>query len=111
MAHSHPPTNVEEHHEHIVSPKLYVGVFLFLMVMTGLTVFAASVDLGWANPVVALVIATMKATTVILFFMHIRWSTRMTQAVILSTLFFLFLLLGLTMTDYLSRPWMSYPGK
>jgi cytochrome c oxidase subunit 4 len=88
---------------------LYVGIFLFLMVMTALTVFAASVDLGWANPVVALVIATMKATTVILFFMHVKYSTRMTQIVIVGALFFLFLLLGLTLTDYLSRGWMSFP--
>jgi cytochrome c oxidase subunit IV len=95
--------------EHIVSPMLYVGIFLFLMVMTALTVFAASVDLGWANPVVALVIATMKATTVILFFMHVKYSTRMTQIVIVGALFFLFLLLGLTLTDYLSRGWMSFP--
>ena len=103
----------EEHSasgEHIVSPKLYVGIFLFLMVMTALTVFAASVDLGWANPVVALVIATMKATTVILFFMHVKYSTRMTQIVIVGALFFLFLLLGLTLTDYLSRGWMAYPN-
>ncbi len=103
----------EEHSatgEHVVSPKLYVGVFLFLLLMTGLTVFAASVDLGWANPVVALVIATLKATTVILFFMHVKYSSRMTQMVIISALFFLFLLLGLTMTDYLSRGWMSYPS-
>lgn len=103
----------EEHSasgEHIVSPKLYVGIFLFLMVMTALTVFAASIDLGWANPVVALVIATLKATTVILFFMHVKYSSRMTQMVIISALFFLFLLLGLTMTDYLSRAWMAYPS-
>ncbi len=112
---AHDPHNSHESegslHEHIVSPKIYVGVFLFLMVMTALTVLAASVELHWANPVVALVIATMKATAVILFFMHIKYSTRMTQAVILSTLFFLFLLLGLTLTDYLSRSWMSYPGR
>jgi cytochrome c oxidase subunit 4 len=96
--------------EHIVSPKLYVGIFLFLMVMTALTVFAATLDLpGPLNPIVALVIATMKATTVILFFMHVKYSTRMTQIVIVGALFFLFLLLGLTLTDYLSRGWMSFP--
>jgi cytochrome c oxidase subunit 4 len=103
----------EEHSasgEHIVSPKLYVGIFLFLMVMTALTVYAASIELHAWNPVVALVIATMKATTVILFFMHVKYSTRMTQIVILGALFFLFLLLGLTLTDYLSRAWMSYPS-
>jgi cytochrome c oxidase subunit IV len=103
----------EEHSasgEHIVSPKLYLGIFGFLMLMTFLTVFAASIDLGWANPVVALVIATMKATTVILFFMHVKYSPRMTQLVIISALFFLALLLGLTLTDYLSRGWMSYPS-
>lgn len=96
--------------EHVVSPKIYVGIFFFLIVMTTLTVFAASVDLGWANPVVALVIATMKGTAVILFFMHVKYSTRMTQIVILGAIFFLFLLLGLTLTDYLSRAWMSYPS-
>jgi cytochrome c oxidase subunit 4 len=96
--------------EHIVSPKLYVGIFLFLMVMTALTVLAASIDMGPLNPVIALVIATAKATTVILFFMHVKYSTRMTQVVIVSALFFLFLLLGLTLTDYLSRAWMTYPG-
>ena len=80
------------------------------MVMTALTVYAASVELHAWNPVVALVIATMKATTVILFFMHVKYSTRMTQIVILGALFFLFLLLGLTLTDYLSRAWMSYPS-
>jgi cytochrome c oxidase subunit 4 len=104
----------EEHSasgEHIVSPKLYLTVFGFLLLMTFLTVFAASVDLGWANPVVALVIATLKATTVILFFMHVKYSPRITQMVIVGALFFLFLLLGLTLTDYLSRGWMSYPGR
>ena len=89
---------------------LYVGIFVFLLVMTGLTVGASYIDLGWANPVVALVIATMKATTVILFFMHVKYSPRITQIVIISALFFLALLLGLTMTDYLSRGWMAYPS-
>jgi cytochrome c oxidase subunit 4 len=107
MAHPNEPSGFQ----HVVSPRIYVGVFLFLLVMTGLTVYAASVELYWANPVVALVIATMKATAVILFFMHIKYSPRMTQTVILSTLFFLFLLLGLTRTDYLSRPWLAYPGR
>jgi cytochrome c oxidase subunit 4 len=103
----------EEHSasgEHIVSPKLYVGIFAFLMVMTALTVFAASVEMHDWNPVVALVIATMKATTVILFFMHVKYSPRLTQIVILAALFFLLLLLGLTLTDYLSRAWMTYPS-
>ncbi len=103
--------HTEETHNHIVSPKLYVAVFLSLLVGTGLTVLAATWELGWANPVVALTIATIKATIVILFFMHIKYSTRLTQIVILSTLFFLFLLLGLTLTDYLSRAWMSYPSR
>jgi len=103
----------EEHSasgEHVVSPKLYVGIWLFLLAMTLATVLASFVDLDWANPVVALVIATLKATAVILFFMHVKYSSRMTQMVIVGALFFLFLLLGLTLTDYLSRPWMAYPG-
>ena len=84
----------------------YIGVFVALLVGTGLTVFAATLDLGAFNAPVALLIATIKATLVALFFMHVyRASERLTKLVVISALFFLLLLLGLTMTDYATRLW------
>jgi cytochrome c oxidase subunit 4 len=84
----------------------YFAVFFALLVGTGLTVFAATLDLGRFNAAVALGIATVKATLVALFFMHV-WhaSEKLTKLVVISALFFLLLLLGLTMTDYATRLW------
>jgi cytochrome c oxidase subunit IV len=84
----------------------YFAVFIALLAGTGLTVFAATLDLGAFNAPVALAIATIKATLVALFFMHV-WhaSERLIQLVVISALFFLLLLLGLTMTDYATRLW------
>ena len=94
--------------EHSKSSPLptYFAVFLALLVGTGLTVFAATLDLGRFNAPVALTIATIKATLVALFFMHV-WhaSEKLTKLVVVAALFFLLLLLGLTMTDYATRPW------
>jgi len=85
---------------------MYFAVFFALLVGTGLTVFAATLDLGPFNAPVALGIATVKATLVALFFMHV-WhaSEKLTKLVVVGALFFLLLLLGLTMTDYATRPW------
>jgi len=84
----------------------YFAVFFVLLVGTGLTVFAASVDLGKFNAAVALTIASIKATLVALFFMHIKGaSEKLTKLVVVAALFFLLLLLGLTMTDYATRLW------
>lgn len=84
----------------------YFAVFFALLVGTGLTVFAATLDLGAFNAPVALGIATVKATLVALFFMHVyHASERLTKLVVIGALFFLLLLLGLTMSDYISRPW------
>lgn len=86
--------------------KLYFAVWIALLVGTGLTVFAATLDLGRFNAPVALGIATVKATLVALFFMH-AWHAgeKLTKAVVITALFFLLLLLGLTMSDYATRPW------
>ena len=85
---------------------MYFGVFFALLVGTGLTVYAATLDLGRFNAVVALGIATIKATLVALFFMHV-WhaSEKLTKLVVIAALFFLLLLLGLTMSDYATRLW------
>jgi len=93
---------------HVAPKSMYVWVFLALIVGTGLTVAAAFVDMGALNNVVMLGIAITKATLVVLFFMHVRWSTRLTWVVAASGFFWLLILFGLTMMDYLSRGWV--PG-
>jgi cytochrome c oxidase subunit IV len=92
---------------HIVSPAVYLLIWLALMVGTGLTVFAALQDFGIFNAIIALVIATTKAILVILFFMHAKYSGKHIALVILSGLFFLAVLLTLTLSDYLSRTWVG----
>ena len=93
---------------HVPSLKLYFGVFLILMVGTGLTVLVAFYDLGPLNNVMMLTIAVIKALFVVLYFMHVRWSSRLTWVVAASGFFWLLILFTFTMTDYLSRGWV--PG-
>jgi len=97
--------------EHIASPKLYIGIFLALMVCTAATVAAAFVKLGAMNIVVALAIATLKATLVILFFMHAKYSPQRTQLVIFCAIFWLGIMLALTLSDYETRHDVSHYSK
>jgi len=84
----------------------YFAVFFALLAGTALTVYASTLDLGKFNAAVALTIASIKATLVALFFMHIKGaSEKLTKLVVVAALFFLLLLLGLTMTDYATRLW------
>jgi cytochrome c oxidase subunit IV len=89
--------------EHIVSRNVYVAVFAALILLTALTTTVALVDLGVFNPIMAMTIAIAKATLVVLFFMHLRYSSRMTQLVAGAAIFWLLLLFGLTLSDYLTR--------
>lgn len=92
--------------EHISSLKLYIGIWLALLAGTLLTVIAAGIDLGPFNAVVALTIATIKATLVVLFFMHVKYAhEKMTKIVIIAALFWLAILLALSMADYTTRLW------
>ena len=92
--------------EHVSSLKLYIGIWLALLAGTLLTVIAAGIDLGPFNAVVALTIATIKATLVVLFFMHVKYAhEKLTKVVIISALFWLAILLALSMADYTTRPW------
>jgi len=98
---------VSEHH--IVSPKIYVTIFAVLMICTVLTVVAAEVDLnqyfGGLNVIVALTIAVFKASLVVLFFMHGKYSPKRTQMVIIASVFWLAVMLFMTMSDYVTRLW------
>jgi cytochrome c oxidase subunit IV len=88
---------------HIVSTRLYFTIFGVLMLCTYLTVQMAFLDLGRFNAVAALVIAVFKATLVVLFFMHVWHSSRLTWVVILGSLFWLAILLAFTLADYMTR--------
>jgi cytochrome c oxidase subunit IV len=94
---------VSEHTEHIVSPGIYVAIFLALILGTGLTVWVAFQNFAQFNIVIALGIATIKATLVVLYFMHARYSPKRTQLVIVCAVFWLAIMLALTLSDYQTR--------
>ncbi len=93
---------------HITSTVTYFVIFGILLVLTTFTVVVAFVDLGILNTTVALAIAVLKATLVILYFMHLRYSTRLTWVIMICSVTILGILFVLTLTDYLSRNWVTY---
>lgn len=94
---------------HVSPLSTYLSIFAALMVLSAITVGAAFVDLGSLNPVVALAIAGIKATLVILFFMHVKYSSRLTKLTVVLSLFFVAILFAETLMDYATRGWMSPP--
>ena len=93
--------------EHIVPVRVYVTIFLVLLVGTALTVFAAFQDFPWQlNTIVAMTIAITKATFVVLYFMHVRYSTRLIWVIVASALFWLVIMFALTFSDYWTRCWI-----
>jgi cytochrome c oxidase subunit 4 len=93
--------------EHIVQPRIYIVIFLSLMLGTGLTVLAAFYDFpGPLNAVVAMTIAVIKASLVILFFMHVRYSGRLIWLVITAALLWMAILFAITFSDYWTRLWL-----
>jgi cytochrome c oxidase subunit 4 len=95
---------------HISPKRTYYTIFGTLMLLTVITIVVAFVNLGMLNFPIALTIAITKATLVILFFMHVKYSSHLTKTIVASAFFFLIVLFGLTLTDYLSRGWRTYPG-
>lgn len=94
--------------EHIVSVKVYAVIFLALLVGTAITVWAGLQDFpGPLNVVVAITIAVIKATLVVLYFMHVRYSARLIWVIVASALFWLGILFALTFSDYWSRGWLT----
>src|ERR1035437_71862 len=99
--------HMSEHAEHTSRPQgFYIAIGIGLLVLTATTVGAAFVNLGPFNPIIALLIATIKATLVVLFFMHVKGaSEKLTGAIVVSGFFFLAILLTLSLADYLTRSW------
>ncbi len=100
-----PQSQHTEHEHHIVSPVVYLTIVLILFVGTGLTVWMSYIDMGPWNPVVALAIACTKATLVVLFFMHVKYSTKLTKLTVICGIFVFLALIGMTLSDYISRAW------
>ncbi len=96
--------------EHIVPKKVYFAVFATLIVLTATTTAVSFLDLGPWNTVAALGIAFLKATLVALFFMHVKYSPRLTQIVVAGGLFWLAILIALTLSDFLTRGWLRLPS-
>jgi cytochrome c oxidase subunit 4 len=94
---------------HVVPVRLYVTIFLVLLVLTGVTTGVAFKDLGAYNTVVALVIAVTKMLLVVLFFMHVRYGSNLTKVVVLAGFFWLAILLTFTLSDYFTRQWTPTP--
>jgi cytochrome c oxidase subunit 4 len=102
---------MSEHSTHHIVPKsLYYLIFLALMVGTALTWWVATIDLGVMNNVLMLGIAVTKATLVVLFFMHVKYSSKLTWLVVGGAVFFLLILIFLTLNDYLARGWSNSYG-
>lgn len=96
------------HVSHHVAPKsLYYLIFAILMIGTAVTVVVAYFDLGAFNNVVMLTIACTKALLVVLYFMHVRWGTRLTWVVAASGFVWLLIMFGFTLSDYLTRGWVA----
>ena len=93
---------------HLVPLRIYYAVFTTLMVLTGVTVAVAYIDLGVLNTVAAIVIACFKAMIVVLYFMHVKYSTRLIKLTVVAGLYWMIILLALTMSDYLTRGWGTY---
>jgi len=98
--------------EHVVTPpRTYYAVFVALLVLTALTYLVATQDFGWLNTPIALAVAIAKASLVVIFFMGLRYNTPLTKVVAVAGLFWLMILFGLTLNDYLTRPWMGVLGR
>ena len=96
---------------HVVPTRVYYTIFIILLVFTALTVAAAFMDLGAFNTPVALGIAVIKATLVILYFMHVRYNSRLIWLVVGTGFAWLGILIVITFSDYISRGWIPFPGK
>jgi len=93
--------------EHIVSKKIYFAIFFALMILTVVTYIVATVDLGRFNAIVALTIAVIKAMLVVLYFMHVRYSSRLTWVFVCAGFFWLAIMIVLTLSDYMTRGWID----
>ena len=109
-AHGHTHGHDEGHGTHIVPIPVYLVVFASLMVLLVITLVAAHYDLDGWNIVIAVTIAVVKAAIIVLYFMHLRWSTSLVRVFAGAALFWLWILFVLVLCDYFSRQGGLMPG-
>jgi len=95
-----------EHKHHVVPIKHYVGVFVALIVLTGATYWTALMDLKAWNTPVAMTIAIVKALLVVLIFMHVKYSNRLVQTLLVASVLWLLIMFAFTGQDYMTRHWL-----
>ncbi len=98
-------------HAPVTPVSTYINVFVALLILTGLTYVVATFDFGWMNTPIALAVALLKATLVVVYFMGVRYNTPLTKVVVVAGFFWLLILFGLTLNDYLTRGWLGVPGR
>jgi cytochrome c oxidase subunit 4 len=91
---------------HVVPVRIYIVIFLSLMILTGLTVLASFYNFGPWNTIIAVTIAVVKGTLVVLYFMHVRYSDGVVRLCVVAGFFWLAILLALTLSDYYTRTWL-----
>ena len=96
---------------HVTPVNTYVAVFVALLVLTGATYLVALQDFGWLNTPIALAVALLKASLVVIYFMGVRYNTPLTKVVVVAGFFWLLIMFGLTLNDYLTRDWLGVPGR
>ena len=98
--------NPHENEHHVVPVSVYITIFLSLMVLTALTVLASTKDFGPGNTIIAVSIAVLKATLVILFFMHVRYNDNIVRIAVFAGFLWLGVMIVLTLSDYVARGWL-----
>ncbi|HUD55282.1 MAG TPA: cytochrome C oxidase subunit IV family protein [Terracidiphilus sp.] len=101
----HPTRPHHDDEHHIVSPFIYLTIVAILLVLTATTVAASYVEMGVFNPIIALAIAAVKMMLVVLFFMHVKYSPKLTKLTVGAGLFTFLVLVGMTLADYFTRAW------
>ena len=102
---SHPTLEDAHTEHHIVGPKIYGLILLVLLCLTALTTGIAFINLGVFSPIVAIAIAVIKMTLVILFFMHVKYSSRLVMLTVAAGFSTFLVLITMTLSDYMSRAW------
>ncbi|MCI0447164.1 cytochrome C oxidase subunit IV family protein [bacterium] len=98
--------HANEHQHHVVPVSIYIIIFVSLMILTGLTVFASQKDFGPGNTIIAVSIAALKATLVILYFMHVRYNDNIVRIAVFTGFLWLGVMIVLTLSDYIARGWL-----
>jgi len=96
---------------HITPVSTYIATFVSLLILTGLTYLVAIHDFGMLNTPIALAVAFLKASLVVIYFMGLRYNTPLTKVTAVAGFFWLIIMFGITLSDYLTRGWMGVPGR